>query len=179
MPQNDARRPQHSRHKNKHAKPPHRIIVEQRTECHQSPDDSPRSRHVLAQLPPDIEQHAHHLNDERRQNDIRHIPRQIEPLHHQQAEYIGDNSKQIGHIPTFPSRQFGMCKTVDFAKQEDGQHRHQNSEAIDHPQHYQLIRPRHHAKVREDEQHQICQERHRKRRKHPRDDAGRTYQRLM
>ncbi len=81
----------------------------------------------------------------RAENDTSHIPRDIEPVHHEQAEYIGSDGQNKGNVSPFSFHQFFRTETVDFTEDEDSQCRHQDGEAIHHAQYYQLVLQRHDA----------------------------------
>ena len=151
MSQNDTGRTQHTGYQYKQAQPPYRVITEQGAKGNQSAYHSAYARHVLAQFPSQIYCYTNNGDYERSQNNAGHVPRQIQPTHHQQAEYIRNDSQQDRYKTFLPFAQLLTSKTIDLAEQKDGYSGSQYSKAIDNSQYNQLIYHRHDTEIRKQE----------------------------
>ena len=139
MSQNDTGRTQHTGYQYKQAQPPYRVITEQGAKGNQSAYHSAYARHVLAQFPSQIYCYTNNGDYERSQNNAGHVPRQIQPTHHQQAEYIRNDSQQDRYITFLTFAQFLTGEAINLTKQEDSNGRRQYGKAINNSQHNQLI----------------------------------------
>ena len=151
MSQNNPCRAQYARNQNKQAQPHHRIIAEQCTERHQSTDNTSHSCHVFTQFPFQIDQNANDRYYQRNKNNSCHIPGNIQFPHHQQTEYVRNDSQQDRYITFLTFAQVLTCKPVNLAEQENGNGRRQYGEAINDSQHNPLIEYRHDTEIRKQE----------------------------
>lgn len=67
-------------------------------------------------------------------NNSCHIPGDIQPVHHEQAEDVRGNGQDERYIPSFPLYQIAGAKSVDLTEKEDGQGRHKDCKAVHHSQ---------------------------------------------
>ena len=151
MSQNNPCGTQYTCNQDKQAQPCYGIITEQRTERDQSSDHSTYSCHMLAQFPFQVDGNTNDRNYQRCQNNACHIPGDIQLAHHQQAEYIRDDSQQDRYIAFLTFAQFLTGEAINLTKQENSNGRRQYGKAINNSQHNQLILYRHDTKIRKKE----------------------------
>ena len=77
---------------------------------------------------------ADYHHDESGKNNSCHIPGDIQPVHHEQAEDVRGNGQDERYIPSFPLCQIAGAKSVDLTEKEDGQGRHKDCKAVHHSQ---------------------------------------------
>ncbi|EDM21956.1 hypothetical protein BACCAC_00324 [Bacteroides caccae ATCC 43185] len=106
---------------------------------------------MLAQFPFQVDGNTNDRNYQRCQNNACHIPGDIQLAHHQQAEYIRDDSQQDRYIAFLTFAQFLTGEAINLTKQEDSNGRRQYGKAINNSQHNQLILYRHDTKIRKKE----------------------------
>ena len=106
---------------------------------------------MFAQFPFQVDCNANDRYHQGSEDNARHIPGYIQFAHHQQAEYIGDDSQQDRYITFLTFAQFLAVKTIYLAKQENGDGRCQYGEAVNDSQYNQLIHHRHDAQIRKQE----------------------------
>ena len=164
--QDDSGGTQYACHQYEEAQPPDGVVAEQSAECHQSANHGSRTCHVFAQFPFQVDNDTDDHHHQGRKDNAGHVPWDIEPVHHEQAEYIGSDGQDKGNISLLPFHQIFRAETVDLAEDEDGQCRHQYSEAIHYPQYNQFVLQRHDAQVREYKQNQKSEERNGERREY-------------
>ena len=145
--QNDSCRTQYACNENEYAQPAYRVISEQGTESDQSAYYGACACHVFAEFPFQVDNDTDNHHDKGGKDNPRHIPWDIQPVHHEQAEHVGSNGKDEGDVPSFPFRQIFGTESVYLAEQENGQGRHKYGEAIHHAQYNQLVLKGHDAQV--------------------------------
>ena len=132
--EDDPRRTQHACDEDEYAQPTHRIVSEQGAESNQSAYYGAGSCHVFAELPLQVDNNADYHHDESGKNNSCHIPGDIQPVHHEQAEDVRGNGQDERYIPSFPLCQIAGAKSVDLTEKEDGQGRHKDCKAVHHSQ---------------------------------------------
>lgn len=145
--QDNPRRTEHARYQDKQAKPPHGVVTEQGAERNQSAYNAAHACHVFAQFPFEVYHDADDQHHERSQDDSSHIPGDIELVHHQQTEDIGNDGEEDRHVALLPFTQFVAGEAVDLAEQENSEGGHQDGEAVDDAQHDELVLQRHDAQI--------------------------------
>ncbi len=145
--QNDACSAQYACYEYEEAQPPYGVVSEKSAEGHQSAYHRSGAGHMRAEFPPqvddDTDAHYHH----RGKDNVGHVPWNVEPVHHQQAEDVGSDGQYKRYVPFLSVRQIIRAEAVDFAKDENRHRGHQDGEAIDHAQYNQLVLQRHDAQV--------------------------------
>lgn len=97
-------RAQYTCYENEYTQPAHRIVSEQGTESNQPTYYGTGSRHVFAEFPFQVDNDTDNHHDKRGKDNSCHIPGNVQPVHHEQAEHIGSDSQDERHISPFPFR---------------------------------------------------------------------------
>ena len=97
-------RAQYACYENEYTQPAHRVVSEQGTESNQPTYYGTGSRHVFAELPFQVDNDTDNHHDKRGKDNSCHIPGDVQPVHHEQAEHIGSDGQDERHISPFPFR---------------------------------------------------------------------------